>query len=271
MTAAIGLLRQVGIEQPERDVRLLMAAALEIQADRLTLHAPDPLPISVNTRFQELVSRRQRREPVSKILGRREFWGRSFLVSPDVLDPRPETELIIRLALDAPFQTVLDLGTGSGCLLTSLLAENSDATGCGVDVSEMALQIAANNADVHEVAERARFKQSDWWSNVQGQYDLIVANPPYIALQEMSDLAVEVLNHDPHIALTDDHDGLTAYRQIAGRAAEFLSTKGRILVEIGPSQAGAVCKLFKDSGLKDIQVFQDFDGRDRVIHARNSN
>jgi release factor glutamine methyltransferase len=163
---------------------------------------------------------------------------------------------------------VLDLGTGSGAILLTLLAERPEAEGLGTDVSEAALRVARGNA-VRLGVRRCSFRQSDWFSAVDGQFDLIVANPPYIAEWEMADLAPEVRDWEPELALTPGGDGLSAYRIIAAGARRCLRPGGRVAVEIGPAQAEAVMALFRAGGLAEIECRTDFDGRDRVILGRN--
>lgn len=218
--------------------------------------------------LQRLIARRARREPISHISGKRAFWMHEFEVTPDVLDPRPDTETLLEAALKHRFDTVLDLGTGSGCILLSLLHERPAALGIGTDLSEAALAVAKRNADRVGVADRVSWAVSDWFSSVTGTYDLIVSNPPYIALDEMAGLAPE-LDYEPRMALTDEQDGLTAYRAITQDAMRHLNPQGRLLVEIGPTQAAAVSDLFARAGLVDLHVHQDLDGRDRVVSGAN--
>ncbi|TMV06517.1 peptide chain release factor N(5)-glutamine methyltransferase [Ruegeria sediminis] len=268
MVAATARLRAAGVADPARDARLLLAHAARIEASRVTLIAPDELSAEISERYEQLVSLRAIRVPVSHLLGEREFYGRRFKVSRDVLDPRPETETLIEVALSEPFDRVLDLGVGSGCILVTLLAERPSATGLGVDVSEGACLQAGANAVMHRVQERADIAGSDWFDAVEGRFDLIVSNPPYIARDEMDGLSEEVREHEPRLALTDEGDGLGAYRRIAAGAPDFLMPGGRIVVEIGPMQAQQVSALFDATGLSDIRVVQDLDGRDRVVVAR---
>jgi len=267
MMTATARLRAAGVPDPARDARLLLAHAARIEASRVTLIAPEDLAPDIAERYEQLIALRAIRVPVSHLLGEREFYGRRFKVSGDVLDPRPETECLIEAALAAPFQHVLDLGTGSGCILVTLLAEQRDATGVGVDLSEAACLQASANAVLHRVQTRADIRQSDWFQTVDGRYDLIVSNPPYIALDEMPGLSTEVREHEPKMALTDGGDGLGAYRKIAKDVGRFLRPDGRVLVEIGPTQAAAVAALFEQAGLWHIRVVQDLDGRDRVVCA----
>ncbi|WP_171207306.1 MULTISPECIES: peptide chain release factor N(5)-glutamine methyltransferase [unclassified Ruegeria] len=268
MVAATARLRAAGVPDPARDARLLLAHAAKVEASRVTLIAPEELAPDIAERYDQLISLRAIRVPVSHLLGEREFYGRRFRVSGDVLDPRPETEALIEAALSEPFDHVLDLGVGSGCILITLLAERASATGVGVDLSEAACLQASANAVQHNVQNRAEILQSNWFESVEGQFDLIVSNPPYIAQDEMDDLAPEVRDHEPRLALTDESDGLEAYRQIAAAAPDYLTKGGRLLVEIGPTQARAVSSLFDASGLADIRVIPDLDGRDRVVGAK---
>lgn len=268
MVAATARLRAAGVEDPARDARVLLAHAARIEASRVTLIAPEELSPEIAERYDQLVSLRAIRVPVSHLLGEREFYGRRFRLSADVLDPRPETETLIEAALSEPFDHVLDLGVGSGCILVTLLAERGSATGIGVDLSEAACLQTSANAVQHSVQDRIEIQRSDWFANIEGQFDLIVSNPPYIALDDMAQLSPEVREHEPRMALTDEADGLGAYRRIAADAPDFLMPGGRLLVEIGPSQAAAVAALFDAAGLADIRVIPDLDGRDRVVLGR---
>lgn len=270
LVAGTRVLTAAGIDGAPRDARLLMAYVLGIEAGRVTLVAPDVISNAQRADFDAAIARRAAREPVSHILGHRMFYGRDFIVTRDVLDPRPETEILIEKALERPFASVLDLGTGSGAILLTLLAEQPLAKGLGTDKSDAALAVAADNAARLGMSKRARFAQSDWFADVEGQFDLIVSNPPYIAASEMPDLSPE-LAHEPRMALTDEADGLTAYRAIATGARAHLAARGRILVEIGPTQGAAVSDMFLDQGFKGVRVLADLDGRDRVVCAQLPN
>jgi release factor glutamine methyltransferase len=272
MTAALTLregitsLREAGIEDAPRDARLLMAKAMGVPSDRLTLHLQDQLSPQATKAFVDLIKLRAARQPMAQILGERLFWGRAFEVTRDTLDPRPETEVLVAEALKQPFTRILDLGTGSGCILISCLLAMPDATGLGIDLSEAALRVAARNAARHALT-RAEFKLSDWFRAVPDSYDLIVANPPYIAEAEMTGLAPEVRDWEPKKALTPGGDGLAAYRAIAIGAPAHLAPGGRLLLEIGPTQGPAVSTLLKKQGLTGIRILPDLDGRDRVVCA----
>ena len=264
---AIPLLQEAGIEDGSRDARVLLAHALGIGHDRLTLKLPDEMTGPQEALYDTALQARLARQPVSQITGRRLFWGQSFRVTRDTLDPRPETETLVAEALKEPFLKMLDLGTGTGCILLSCLKGMPMARGLGTDVSDAALQVAVGNTRDLGLEARARFRKSDWFVNVTGAYDLIVSNPPYIAAAEMPELAPEVRDWEPHLALSPGGDGLDAYRAIARGAGARLMPGGRLLVEIGPTQGPAVAALFAAAGLDGIRVLPDLDGRDRVVVA----
>lgn len=268
LAEATAQLAAKGIDSAPRDARLLMAKATGIDRARLTLHLRDDLTEEAEFLFFNMVLDRMTRVPLSHILGGRDFYGRWFTVSPDVLDPRPETEILVAAALEAPFRTMLDLGTGSGAILLTLLAERPDATGTGTDISGPALAIAGANARALGLEDRLHLEEGRWFDPVGGRYDLIVSNPPYIAAEEMAGLAPEVREHEPRIALTDEGDGLSAYRAIAAGAPAHLVPGGWLRVEIGPTQGAQVADLFRAAGLEDVSVRPDLDGRDRVVAGR---
>ncbi|MBL3704816.1 peptide chain release factor N(5)-glutamine methyltransferase [Sulfitobacter sp. BDSS02] len=270
MANAAARLRAAGIPDPARDARILLAHAARVEASRVTLIAPEDLAPEIEERFEQLIALRSIRVPVSQLIGERAFYGRRFKVSRDVLDPRPETETLIEAALSEPFRNLLDLGIGSGCILVTLLAEQPDAQGVGVDMSEAACLQASANAVLHRVAHRAQILKSDWFQSVRGQFDLIVSNPPYIALDEWDALDAGVREHEPEMALTDGGDGLGAYREIARGVGQHLMPRGRVLLEIGPTQGAAVSEMLGQAGLNEISVIQDLDGRDRVVSARRT-
>lgn len=252
------------------DARPLLAHVLGVARDRLVLMGPDEVSDDKAALFEGYVTQRLAHRPVSKIIGERLFWGRSFTVTDDVLDPRPETESLIAAALDLSTpQRILDLGTGTGCIPLTLLAELPDATGVAFDISDAALSVAAQNAAALGLATRIRFLQSDWFAEVTGQFDLITSNPPYISDAEMRDLSPEVFHHDPHLALTPGGDGLSPYVVLAAGARDHLTPGGHILVEIGWRQGANVARIFRDAGLIDVAILPDMDGRDRVVTGRN--
>ena len=267
LRAAAARLAAAGVAEAPRDARRLLAHAMGIGADRLLLHLGEALTPAAAAAFEVAVAARSARQPVSQITGSRLFWGRAFRVTRDTLDPRPETESLIAAALERPFGRVLDLGTGTGCILFTLLAERPAARGVGTDLSEAALAVAAGNAADLGLAGRVEFLAADWFAGVEGRFDLIVSNPPYITAEEMASLDSDVRDWEPHMALTPGGDGLDAYRAIAAGAGAHLGPGGRLLVEIGRSQGAAVSALFTAAGLGQVRVLPDLDGRDRVVCA----
>lgn len=269
MATATARLRAAGVPDPARDARLLLAHAASVDAARVTLIAPEEIAPEISERYEHLIALRAVRVPVSHLVGERAFYGRGFKISREVLDPRPETETLIEAALAAPFERVLDLGTGSGCILVTLLAEQASAMGVGIDLSEGACLQASANAVLHGVAARADIRQSDWFDQVEGRFDLIVSNPPYLAQSEMAEIAPELALHEPAMALTDGADGLSVYRLIASRAQGYLTAQGRVMAEIGWQQGGSVRAIFDAAGWADVVILPDLDGRDRVVCAQN--
>jgi len=264
-------LRAAGIESPQLDARLLVAAALNLEPDALRVADDRALTAAERARIETLFARRiEGREPVSRILGRREFWSLELRISPDVLDPRPDSETLIEAALTlfpdhaAPFR-ILDLGTGSGCLLLSALHEYPNAAGIGVDANEKALKVVAANASHLGLAARARFVRGDWARGLAERFDLVLCNPPYIAESERASLAPEVARHDPHGALFAGRDGLDAYRTILPDLARLLAPNGRALFEIGATQAQAVSEIARVAGLAIVEIKRDLAGRDRCV------
>lgn len=268
LRAASQQFETAGIEGATRDARWLLAHVLKIDPGVLTGRLNEVLTREQMTAFEATIAARVARQPVSQITGKREFWGREFLVTQDVLDPRPDTETLISVALSGEFNTLLDLGTGSGAILVTLLAERPTAQGQGTDLSQAALGIAQKNAERLGVSARAVFQTADWFAGIEGQFDLIVSNPPYIALEEMPGLAPEVRLWEPELALTDQADGLNAYRAIAKTALSYLLPGGRLIVEIGATQRDQVQRLFQQAGFVDIAIHVDLNGLDRVVSAR---
>ena len=263
-----GRLRNSGIANPMRDARLMLANCLGVEVHKLNLlddNCPSDDEIS---KFWTMVDERCKRKPVSKIIGYRSFWGRNFEVNEDVLDPRGDTETLIEVVLENKFKTMLELGTGSGAVAITVLAERLDATCVATDISELALETAARNSKLHGVQNRLTLLQSDWFSRISGRFDIIVSNPPYITAKEYNELSNEVVDYDPKISLTPGGDGLDAYRQIISKAKEKLRKNGQIILEIGHLQAEPVRKLLSAAGFFKIAVYKDLGSRDRVLSAK---
>lgn len=261
LDAAAARLAAAGVDAPRRDARLLLAAAVGTDTATLLAHVERGVDPGAAARFAESIARRAAREPVSRILGRREFWSLSFRVTPATLDPRPDSETLIEAALagvadrQAPLE-LLDLGTGTGCLLLALLSELPNATGIGIDRDPEAVAAAAVNADALGLASRASFQLGDWAAGVSGPFDLVVSNPPYVPEAEIDLLAPEVARFEPRAALSGGTDGLDAYRALAPQLARLLGDRGRAALELGVGQHAAVAAILAAAGLE-IQGFHD--------------
>jgi release factor glutamine methyltransferase len=274
-TAAARLLREARIAAPELDARLLLCHATGSSHEAYVAALNDALAPDAATRFGAFVERRLAGEPVSRIIGVREFYGRPFRIDASTLDPRPDTETLVEAALgfvdrEAPL-SILDLGTGSGCILVTLLAELPRASGVGVDLSLEALELARANAHALGVGARASFAASDWLEAVEGSFDLVVANPPYLSSADMAALSAEVRDHDPMAALDGGPDGLSAYRGILPGLRKALRPGGFALFESGPDQAQSVSRLLAEAGLdvgEGQHLWRDLAGRPRVVGAR---
>lgn len=229
------------------------------------------LPADVIDMIGDFARRRIGGEPVWRILGERDFWGLTFKLSPETLEPRPDSEAVIEAALawlgegkHGPLR-LLDLGVGSGCLLIALLSECRSAHGLGIDVSEAACAAAARNATDNGVGARARFQRGDWLEGVPGPFDLIVSNPPYIPTADIAGLAREVREHDPRRALDGGEDGLDAYRTLASGLAEVLAPGGCVVLEIGAGQEADVAAILRRGGLAHRATRHDLGGHPRAL------
>jgi release factor glutamine methyltransferase len=279
VSEAIRLLAQAfhtaGIEAADVDGRLLVGHALHLDRARLIAQSDRILEARQINVISALAARRLKREPVSRILGQKEFWSIALAITPDVLVPRPETETVVEGALDFVVRgglrmeklRILDIGTGSGALLLALLRELPNATGTGTDISTGALKVARENAARCGVEGRCTFVVCDIASVVEGPFDLLVSNPPYIAHNEITSLAPEVKNYDPTVALDGGDDGLAAYRAIAADAKRLLAPGARMFVELGAGQEAAVRDLFTNVGLTAGIARTDLAGIPRVLGA----
>ncbi len=270
--ALAALLREADIETPELDARLLVQGALHYDAGQLALAHDEELSDAAAMLLADYAAQRLKHKPVSRIFGARGFYGRDFIINERVLDPRPDSETLIEVALahlpEDDAARLLDLGTGSGCLLLTLLAERPVLTGVGVDVSPPALDVARANAAALGLADRASFIESDWLGNIAGTYHMIISNPPYLGPGEMEWLARDVADYDPHLALYGGSDGLDPYRHLCRHAAAFLTQGGWLVFEIGALQARAVTGFMQEAGFSNIAVQQDLAGRDRVVYGQ---
>jgi release factor glutamine methyltransferase len=272
-------LTAAGIDNVRFEARLLLSHATGLAIEQLISRGPDAAPAAVAATLRELTARRVRREPMAYILGEREFWGLPFKVSPAVLIPRPDSETVIETVLDllpdrGAKLRILDLGLGSGCLLLTLLREYPQATGVGIDASEAALAIARVNAEALGVAPRARLSTGDWreagWmERLEGPFDLLVSNPPYIESAVVEGLMPEVARHEPRLALDGGADGLAAYRIIAAASPALVGPGGWAVVEVGEGQAPAIASLFAAAGLAPGPARADLGGVERVVPAQH--
>ena len=263
-------LEAAGLTGPVIDARLLVEAAAEATRVDIVTDPYRALTPEQEATLEDYLSRRERREPVSHILGRKGFWKIMLNVTPDVLTPRPDTETVVEYSLrDFPEHaawSVLDLGVGSGAILLALLAERPAAKGLGVDVSEEALAVARDNAAALGLAGRVALLRSDWTTGLQGdEFDLVVSNPPYIAEHVIETLEPEVRDHEPRLALAGGADGLDHYRILAPEILRVLKPGGRFAVEIGYDQKDAVEALFREAGATGVQTIRDLADRDRVV------
>lgn len=261
---------QANVATPMLDARVLVCAAAGLSPEQLIMQENAQVrPRDLNC-LQIWAAARCAGMPVSRLTGRRAFYGLDFDIGPAVLDPRADTETLVEAALELmPARArMLDLGTGSGCVLISVLARALDARGLGVDISAGALRLARQNAHLHNVRDRIGLRQGSWFSRVSGRFDIIVSNPPYIARGEIDHLATEVRAHDPRRALDGGPDGLDAYRHICRAAPVYLEAGGHLLLEIGFDQAQPVSALMRAQGFENLSVDKDLEGRARVVRGQ---
>ena len=273
LSEAAEVMSAAGLGEPRRQARRLLAAALNISQAELFCDAGLPVTRQQTAVFKGMLGRVISREPLSRILGRREFWGLELSLSSGTLDPRPDTETVVEATLrrksdrHAPLR-LLDLGTGSGCLLLALLSEFPHASGVGTDISEGAVRTAAQNAARLGLATRAQFCVGDWARALSGKFDAIVANPPYIARRDLPLLPTEVAAYDPWQALDGGEDGLASYRVIAAQVPTLLAANGILVTELGVAQADEVAAIMEAAGLVHDGVDFDLAGIARCLTMR---
>ncbi len=258
------------------DARLLLQHVLQCDWEDLLLNKDDALSVDERSAWDSVIAQRLRHKPVAKIIGTAGFYGAIFKTTTDTLDPRPDSETLIdiieRLFADHTIALrILDLGTGTGCLLLTLLRLYPHGRGLGADISEAALDVARTNAIAHSLDTRVNFVASNWFAQVAGPFDLIVSNPPYIDHAALNNLSASVRDYDPMLALDGGVDGLDAYRTIVTHAPQFLSPGGWLVVEIGFDQADAVNALFLQTGFANVHVYYDLSGHPRVVSGQKIN
>ena len=259
-------LKEISGSNSIREARILLEFVLKNQEEFLnTNHNISNNDFII---FQRLIKKRLKFQPISQIIGERYFWKNKFFINSDVLDPRPDTETLIEHTLSfGSFFNILDLGTGSGCIILSLLDEYNAAMGIGVDKSKKALNVAQKNAELLNLNDRVKFQLGNWCDGLDNKFDLIVSNPPYISEKEILGLSNDVINWEPRIALTPEGDGLGAYKNIINGVKNILIPNGRIIFEIGHAQGNEVSNLLKSNSFKEINIVKDINNKDRVVSA----
>lgn len=262
----VAALEKAGIAEAALDARLLLEEVCGTDRSALYAHGERELTQDEEAQYLEKINHRAERIPLQHILGRTEFMGLTFVVNNSVLCPRPDTEVLVEEVLKHLHDgmRILDIGTGSGCILLSLLHYSNDCQGVGVDISGEALQIARTNAKRLE-EEQADFVKSSLFENVEGKFEMIVSNPPYIRSGDIAGLMPEVRDHEPRTALDGGEDGLLFYREITGKAKDHLPGGGMLFYEIGHDQGEAVKQIMEDAGYREIEIIKDFSGLDRVV------
>lgn len=260
-------LTEAKIPEAELDARLLLEEVCGTDRNDLLVHGDKEVPPEQCDRYVEYIQRRQKREPLQQITGYQEFMGLRFKVTPDVLIPRQDTEILVEEVMRYLHDGmhILDMCTGSGCILLSLLKYSNDCEGTGCDISEPALKVAEENAK--ELSLNASFVQSNLFENISGKYEFIVSNPPYIPTGVIPTLMEEVRDHEPVSALDGREDGLYFYREIVEKAGEYLYPGGMLFFEIGYDQAEKVSSLMQEAGYQEVTVCKDLAGLDRVVYG----
>ena len=268
-----GRLEAEGIAESRLEARLMLAEAAGWTLEKIIAERDTALEAGVVARVERLAARRLEREPMSHILGWREFWSLRFKVTPDVLTPRPDSETIVEAVLGAlPDRQaklrVLDLGVGSGCLLLALLHELPGASGMGVDRSARALVVARQNARALGLGGRAEFRTGDWGDGLEEVFEVVVSNPPYVPSDDIEGLDPEVSEHEPWLALDGGSDGLDCYRRLVGQLGYLVRPGGVVALEVGRGQAPSVARLISDAGFRGVTTHNDLGGIARVVLAR---
>jgi release factor glutamine methyltransferase len=272
------ILRETSITTYKLDAKILLSHILNLtNSENLILKLNENISLDDYLKYIHLIERRLKFEPVAYIIGNKDFWKQKYTINNNVLIPRPETELIIELLLKKlkgkinSELHILDLGTGSGCIILSLLSELKFSTGIGIDISEKALNVAKLNAKKFDLIKRVNFKISDWFDNLENtdKFDIIISNPPYIPIDEWKNLDPNVLNFEPKGALTDNRDGLENYRIIANNAKKFLKKDGLIVLEMGFDQGNQIKEIFCAKGCG-IEIFKDLQSIDRIVIIKDN-
>jgi release factor glutamine methyltransferase len=279
MAAGVAVLNDAGIENARMDARILLARAAGVDGGRISAWPEDVVSAEKSLAFNDMIVRRAANEPVGRILGERDFWRHTFKLAPDTLEPRPDSETLVEWAIDfledADAPRIIDFGTGTGCLLLSALGDLPGAKGIGLDISEGAVACATENARLLEMEDQVEFRVSDWDAALdqaerEAGFDLVMSNPPYITAAEMETLSAEVQKFDPRRALTDEGDGLAAYRVLSKVAFELTKPGGFVIFEIGRGQEKDVGQLLVEAGFVGVEYREDLGGIVRCVAAKKT-
>ncbi|MCC4242429.1 peptide chain release factor N(5)-glutamine methyltransferase [Thalassospira povalilytica] len=279
MAEGIAALNEAGIENARMDVRILLARAAGVDGGRISAWPEDEVAADKEAAFRDMIARRSGHEPVGRILGERDFWRHTFKLAPETLEPRPDSETLVEWAIDfledndAP--RIVDFGTGTGCLLLSTIGDLPGSSGIGLDISEGAVACARENARALDLDGQVEFRVSDWDSALDDReradgFDLVMSNPPYITRDEMETLSPEVQKFDPRIALTDEGDGLAAYRVLSQVAFDLAKPGGFVIFEIGRGQEKDVGQLLVEAGFVGVEYREDLGGIVRCVAAKKT-
>jgi len=279
MAEAVTALSEAGIENARMDARILLARAAGVDSGRISAWPEDVVSADKADTFRDMIARRIGHEPVGRILGERDFWRHTFKLSPETLEPRPDSETLVEWAIDfledADAPRIVDFGTGTGCLLLSAVGDLPGATGIGLDLSEGAVTCARENARLLDLDDQVEFRVSDWDSALDAKdraagFDLVMSNPPYITADEMTTLSQEVQKFDPRLALTDEGDGLAAYRVLSQVAFDLAKPGGFVIFEIGRGQEKDVGQLLIEAGFVGVEYREDLGGIVRCVAAKKT-
>lgn len=279
MAEGLAALNAAAIETARMDTRILLARAASVDSGRIAAWPEDVVADDVAKQFRSMIARRAAHEPVARILGERDFWRHTFKLAPDTLEPRPDSETLVEWAIDfledADAPRIVDFGTGTGCLLLSTLGDLPGSTGIGLDISAGAIKCAQENAAALEMEDQVEFRVSDWDRALTSQeretgFDLVMSNPPYITRDEMDGLSPEVQKFDPRRALTDEGDGLGAYRVLSKKAFDLCKPGGFVIFEIGRGQHDDVAHLLVEAGFVGVEYREDLGGIVRCVAAKKT-
>jgi release factor glutamine methyltransferase len=279
MVEAVTALTDAGIENARMDARILLARAAGVDGGRISAWPEDIVADDKAEAFRAMIARRRGHEPVGRILGERDFWRHTFKLSPETLEPRPDSETLVEWAIDfledADAPRIVDFGTGTGCLLLSAIGDLPGATGIGLDLSDGAVACARENARLLDLDDSVDFRVSDWDSALSDVeraegFDLVMSNPPYITADEMDTLSAEVQKFDPRLALTDEGDGLAAYRALSQVAFDLAKPGGFVIFEIGRGQEKDVGQMLVEAGFVGVEYREDLGGIVRCVAAKKT-